>query len=267
SYMSDPLMRLVSEHFHQGKIVLGIPLITSPLIGNWSPLRTLGSASLSAGCNPVMIEQVPQYAAEGQSVLLQVHNLPEDLQMFSWFKGTFGIYYFMFAEYNSTMNSVTQGPAYSGRETLYTNGSLLLLDIKPVMKPYLQVTHTTATVQRSVLFSCILFYTGISIRWIFNNQSLQLTERMTLSPMKCRLRIDPVRREDAGEYKCEVSNPVSSKTSLPIRLIVMNDFMTDLCAYISGGNFNAAKTEDSPGFLLLHKVIVVLFICPDSLAV
>lgn len=159
---------------------------------------------------------------------------------------------FKIAEYSRTRNSITQGLEHSGRETVYTNGSLLLQDVtvkdpgyytlqilnrvsgsvtthvqfhvnKPVTMPLLGVSDTTVTVQSSVLFSCLSADIGISIRWIFNNQSLQLTERMSLSPMNCGLRIDPVRSEDAGEYKCEVFNPVSSKTSLPVSLVVMHE--------------------------------------------
>ncbi|KAL1764382.1 carcinoembryonic antigen-related cell adhesion molecule 3-like isoform X2, partial [Sigmodon hispidus] len=208
--------------------------------------------SLSAGYNSVMIEQVPQNAAEGKGVLLQVQNLPEDMQTFSWYKGVYSISNFKIAEYNRTMNSITQGFAHSRRETVYTNGSLLLQNVtekdsgfytlhilngdlksetthmqlyvirkwsQPVMEPYLQVTDTTVSTQSSVSFACLSDDTGTSIRWIFNNRSLQLTERMTLSPTKCGLSIFPVRREDAGEYRCEVSNPVSSEISFPQNVI------------------------------------------------
>ncbi|KAL1765762.1 carcinoembryonic antigen-related cell adhesion molecule 3-like, partial [Sigmodon hispidus] len=85
----------------------------------------------------------------------------------------------------------------------------------PVKQPLVQVTDNTVAKRRFVLFTCFSPDTDISINWIFNNQSLQLTERMTLSSTNCGLRIDPVRREDAGEYKCEVSNGFSLKTSLP----------------------------------------------------
>ena len=92
-----------------------------------------------------------------------------------------------------------------------------------VTQPAMRVTDSTVRVQSSVVFTCFSYNTGISIRWLFNNQSLQLTERMTLSPSKCQLRIHTVRKEDAGEYQCEAFNPVSSKTSLPVRLTVMNE--------------------------------------------
>lgn len=86
-----------------------------------------------------------------------------------------------------------------------------------VMQPSLKISDTTSVGgHRSVTFTCISPNSGISIHWLFNNQSLQLTERMTLSPTNCALRIDPVRSEDAGMYQCEVSNGISLKTSLPV---------------------------------------------------
>ncbi|XP_036032652.1 pregnancy-specific glycoprotein 22-like [Onychomys torridus] len=213
---------------------------------------SISTCSTSPTSTQVTIESVPQYVAEGKSVLLLVHNLPEDLQEFYWYKSVYRTDIFKIAEYNRAIDSTIWGLAHSQRETLYTNGSLLIEDItendaglymletlnkdykiekafvqlhvnKPVTQPLLRVIDTTITVQSSVIFTCFSADTGISIRWIFNNQNLQLTERMTLSSKNCQLSIDPVRREDAGEYKCEVSNPVSSKTSLPVILVVKNE--------------------------------------------
>ncbi|XP_021010847.1 pregnancy-specific glycoprotein 22-like isoform X1 [Mus caroli] len=219
---------------------------------------TLDSAQLS-------IVPVPPHAVEGGSVLLQVHNLPEDLQSFSWYKGVLSTKDFKIAEYSIVTKSIINGRAHSRRETGYTNGSLLLQDVtekdsglytlvtidsnmrvvtahiqvnihKLVTQPAMRVTDSTVQVQSSVVFTCFSDNTGISIRWLFNNQSLQLTERMTLSPSKCQLRIHTVRKEDAGEYQCEAFNPVSSKTSLPVSLTVMNECPLLSC-YMRVGEF------------------------------
>nr|XP_034348355.1 pregnancy-specific glycoprotein 22-like isoform X2 [Arvicanthis niloticus] len=213
--------------------------------------------SLSTCCDPVtsaplMIDPVPRHAAEGESILLRVLNLPEDFQIFCWYKGASTFQVFKIAEYSRPRNSITKGPAQSRTELVYTNGSLLLQDVtekdtglytlqiidrnfkiekahvqihvnKPVTQPFMRVTDTTVRVQSSVVFTCFSDNTGISIRWLFNNQSLQLTERITLSPSKCQLHINPVMREDAGDYQCEVSNLVSSKKSLPVSLGVLNE--------------------------------------------
>nr|XP_008539373.1 PREDICTED: carcinoembryonic antigen-related cell adhesion molecule 21-like [Equus przewalskii] len=44
---------------------------------------------------------------------------------------------------------------------------------------------------------------------------------MELSQDSSTLTIHPVRRKDAGDYHCEVSNPVSSSKSDPNRLTVI----------------------------------------------
>ncbi|XP_075838265.1 pregnancy-specific glycoprotein 22-like [Microtus pennsylvanicus] len=214
------------------------------------------NASISTCCNTLSsvqltIETGSQHVVKGQNIVLLLHNLPEDLLGFAWYKGLYTHQPFRIVTYDRAINSITWGPVSSRREMLHINGSLLLQGItekdaglytiltlnralrvgtiyvhlhvyKPVTEPFLQVSDSTVTVQSSVVFSCLSTDTRISIRWLFNNQSLQLTERMTLSSTKCGLSIDPVRREDAGYYKCEVSNSFSSETSLPVRLMVTN---------------------------------------------
>ncbi|KAK7804655.1 hypothetical protein U0070_016168 [Myodes glareolus] len=212
--------------------------------------------SLSLCCNPLassrfMIQAVPLYAAEGEGIVLQVHNLPQDLLAFTWYKSKNNIQVLKIVEYSRAMNSISWGPESKRRGMMLSDGSLMFqvtekdagmytLEVlnkdfkierayvefyvkKSVTQPFVRISDTTVAGHRSVVFTCISPDTDVSIRWIFNNQSLHHLERMTLSPTKCGLRIDPVRSEDAGEYKCEVSNRVSSKTSLPVTLDVMNE--------------------------------------------
>ncbi|XP_075836907.1 pregnancy-specific glycoprotein 22-like [Microtus pennsylvanicus] len=212
--------------------------------------------SLSPCCNPLAssrftIQAVPQYANEGEGVVLQVHNLPQDLLAFTWYKSNNSIQLLKIVEYNRATNYISWGPERRRRGMVLSDGSLMFqvtekdagmytLEVlnkdfkterayvefyvkKSVTQPFVRISDTTVAGRRSVIFSCISPDTDVSIRWIFNNKSMPHLKRMTLSPTKCGLRIDPVRREDAGEYKCEVSNRVSSKTSLPVTLDVMND--------------------------------------------
>ncbi|XP_051018434.1 carcinoembryonic antigen-related cell adhesion molecule 3-like [Acomys russatus] len=213
--------------------------------------------SLSACIHPsttgqLIIEPVPLNIIEGNNTLLLVHNIPEKLQSFSWYKGVAIVNKHKISWNEITTNRSMLGPAHSGRETVYPNGSLLLHNVtqedtgiytlrtlnmrfetqethvqlhiyKPVTQPFIHVTDTTVRVQSSVVFTCLSADPGVSTQWFFNNQELQLTERMTLSPTKCRLSINPVRMEDSGKYKCEISNPVSLKASLPVSLSVMNE--------------------------------------------
>ncbi|ERE52560.1 carcinoembryonic antigen-related cell adhesion molecule 3-like [Cricetulus griseus] len=143
------------------------------------------------------------------------------------------------------------GPAHSDRETLYSNGSLLIQNVtrndtgtyavrilwegyvtyiastefhvhQPVTPPFIQVTNTTIKEKDPVSLTCISKDTGISIRWLFNGKRLELTDRMKLSQDNITLRIESFRKEDSGVYECEVSNPVSSKKSDSIQLDIMH---------------------------------------------
>ncbi|KAL6030687.1 hypothetical protein STEG23_037413, partial [Scotinomys teguina] len=206
--------------------------------------------SISLLCNPLtssklMIQLEPQYAAEGENVLFQVQNSPEDMQAFSWYKSMDGTELLKIVEYSRALNSISWGPAHRRRGMVYNNGSLILQDVtekdagvytlevskkdseiekayvefyvkKYVLQPFVEFSDITVAGHRSVIFTCISLDTDVSIRWIFNNKILKLTERMTLSLTQHELRIVPVRKKDAGEYKCEVSNRFSLKTSLPV---------------------------------------------------
>ena len=89
--------------------------------------------------------------------------------------------------------------------------------------PYIQIRNTTVKELDSVSLNCSSNDTGINIHWLFNGKSLELTDRMKLSPDNRTLSIDPVKREDSGKYQCEVSNPVSSERSDPIQLDIIGE--------------------------------------------
>ena len=75
------------------------------------------------------IESVPPSVAKGGRVLLRVHNLPEYLQLFFWYKGVIMIHKVEIVRYRTLKNLSDPGPAHSGREIVYSNGSLLLQNV------------------------------------------------------------------------------------------------------------------------------------------
>lgn len=72
---------------------------------------------------------MPTSTAEGESVLLLVHNLPENLRAIFWYKGVIVFKDLEVARYVIAKNSSVPGPAHSRRETVYSNGSLLIQDV------------------------------------------------------------------------------------------------------------------------------------------
>ncbi|XP_051018438.1 pregnancy-specific glycoprotein 22-like [Acomys russatus] len=202
-------------------------------------------------CNPltsskILTEPVPRYAAEGESVLLLAHNLPKKMISFSWYRSMYKVPAFKIVEYNSIRNTTNWWNESTGREIVYSSGSLLLLNVtqndarmytletldiyykvetshvqfhvnKPLTQPTIKVTDIRDKGDRSVMFTCVSPDIDTSISWFFNYHSLKITERMTLSPTKCGLRIDHVRWEDEGEYRCLVTNRVGIKVSHPVK--------------------------------------------------
>lgn len=73
-----------------------------------------------------MIQPMPLYVKEGEDVFLQVYNLPEDRQGFTWYRAVYRVPYYEIVECSKILNTVTWGDQYTGRELVYDNGSLLL---------------------------------------------------------------------------------------------------------------------------------------------
>nr|KAF6289853.1 CEA cell adhesion molecule 21 [Pipistrellus kuhlii] len=207
-------------------------LLTASLLNLWS---------LPTTAQPT-IESVLPNAAKGKEVLLLVNNLPGDLGGYIWYKGEIIDSNLQIVSYEIITKTITHGPAYSHRETMYPNGSLLFQKVtlqdtgyytlqaiekmyqKPVRKPALQASNATVTEHKeAVVLTCLSNDTGISIRWLFKNQILSHKDRKKLSQGNSILTIDPVRREDAGGYQCEVFNPINSSKSDPFRLDVQYD--------------------------------------------
>ena len=77
----------------------------------------------------VSVEAVPPHVAEGANVLLLVHNLPETVHVFYWYKGENPDNSNEIARFITSTSQNITGSAYSGRETIYPNGSLLFQNV------------------------------------------------------------------------------------------------------------------------------------------
>ena len=72
---------------------------------------------------------MPPAVAEGKDVLLLVHNLPQTFQAFYWYKGTTTDGDYEIGRFVTFTDKPHMGPASSGRETIYTNGSLFIQNV------------------------------------------------------------------------------------------------------------------------------------------
>ncbi|KAM4825534.1 cell adhesion molecule CEACAM3-like [Thomomys bottae] len=79
----------------------------------------------------VTFELVPPYVFEGEDMLLRVHKLPKDLLAFRWYKGKRINDHNRIFLYLPVTGKSKSEQAYSGRERVYPDGSLLLQNITP----------------------------------------------------------------------------------------------------------------------------------------
>ncbi|XP_032750098.1 carcinoembryonic antigen-related cell adhesion molecule 1-like [Rattus rattus] len=112
-------MELASARLLRGQIPWRGLLLTASLLTYWSPLTT---AQLT-------VDAVPPNVVEEKSVLLLVHNLPQEFRVFYWYKGTTTDLKSEIARYVRSDNMSQEGFAHSGRETIYSNGSLFFQNV------------------------------------------------------------------------------------------------------------------------------------------
>uniref|UniRef100_A0A2K5K1A3 Ig-like domain-containing protein n=1 Tax=Colobus angolensis palliatus TaxID=336983 RepID=A0A2K5K1A3_COLAP len=214
-------------------------LLTASLLIFWNPPTTA----------QVMIEAQPTKVSEGKDVLLLVHNLPQNPAAYVWYKGQIMDFYQFITAYSRDPDRILFGPAYSGRETLYSNGSLRIQNVTKqdtgsytvkVMKQVddtkggylLSVICTVETPKPSisssnlnpreateiVILSCDPDTQNVSYRWWINGQRLPINRPWQLSENNRILTLSGVTKDIAGPYECEMKNPVSSSRSDPVTL-------------------------------------------------
>ncbi|XP_017193737.2 carcinoembryonic antigen-related cell adhesion molecule 1 isoform X1 [Oryctolagus cuniculus] len=93
----------------------------------------------------------------------------------------------------------------------------------PVAQPSIHVINTTVLERDRLVLTCLTDDAGISIRWTFNSQSLNLTARTRLSQDNSTLDIYPVMKVDEGEYQCEAFHLNCSSKSDPLWMTVKDN--------------------------------------------
>ncbi|CAK6437126.1 unnamed protein product [Pipistrellus nathusii] len=196
------------------------------------------------------MESVPPNAAEGKDVLLRVHNLPGELKRYAWYKGEV-VGNNEIVSYVIETQTTINGPASSGRETIYPDGSLLLqnvtlkdtgeyilqivlkdfaikqvtgqLRVYPVLpKPNITSNNSNPEEHKDpVMLTCEPQTENTTYLWLINSKSLQESARLQLSKDNRTLTLLIVMRNDTGPYECEIQNPGSAGRSDPLTLNVL----------------------------------------------
>uniref|UniRef100_G3R8J8 Ig-like domain-containing protein n=1 Tax=Gorilla gorilla gorilla TaxID=9595 RepID=G3R8J8_GORGO len=203
----------------------------------------------------VTIEAQPPKVSEGKDVLLLVHNLPQNLAGYIWYKGQLMDLYHYITSYVVDGQINIYGPAYSGRETVYSNASLLIQNVTQedagsytlhiikrgdrtrgvtghftfnlyleTPKPYISSSNLNPReAMETVILTCNPETPNASYQWWMNGQSLPMTHRMQLSKTNRTLFLFGVTKYTAGPYECEIRNPVNASRSDPFTLNLLSE--------------------------------------------
>ncbi|XP_050624337.1 pregnancy-specific beta-1-glycoprotein 2-like [Macaca thibetana thibetana] len=207
----------------------------------------------------VTIEAQPTKVSEGKDVLLLVQNLPQNLIAYIWYKGQKTDFRHYITSYVIDAETIIVGPAYSGRETVYSNASLLIQNVtqkdtgsytiqmikqgdktKGVIghftlyletpKPYISSSNLNPReAVETVILSCDPDTQDVSYLWWINGQSLPISRKWQLSGNNRTLVLFGVTKDTAGPYECEMKNPVSSSRSDPVTLNLLCEYLLFLC--------------------------------------
>ncbi|XP_024901762.1 carcinoembryonic antigen-related cell adhesion molecule 1, partial [Pteropus alecto] len=228
------------------------------------------------------LESLPSNAAEGKDVLLLVHNLPVNITGYAWFKGASVDRNRLIASYVIDSQESFPGPAHSGRETIYPNGSLLiqkvtledtgyytLLAIKKnllneevtaqlhsllsIPTPNVRSNNSDPVENKDpVVLTCEPETQNATYLWLVNRQSIADSAQLELSKDNRTLTLLRVTRNDTGPYECVTWNPGSAGRSDPFYLNVLYGPETPTISpsnphYSSGANLSlSCHTASNP---------------------
>nr|XP_028694924.1 pregnancy-specific beta-1-glycoprotein 2-like [Macaca mulatta] len=250
--MSGPGWLISTEENTQAAQAMG-PLSAPPCTLHITWKELLLTASLLIFWNPpttaqVTIEAQPTKVSEGKDILLLVHNVPQNVAGYIWYKGQIMDLQHYITAYAIDTETIIFGPVYSGRETIYSNASLLIQSVNQkdagsytveivkrgegtegvtghftlyleTPKPYISSSNLNPREgTETVILSCDPDTQDVSYLWWINGQSLPISRKLQLSENNRTLVLSGVRKDTAGPYECEMKNPVSSSRSDPVTL-------------------------------------------------
>ncbi|KAL4831393.1 hypothetical protein H8958_011183, partial [Nasalis larvatus] len=198
-------------------------------------------------------EVVPFNVAEGKEVILLVHNVSQNLYGYNWYEGERVHANYRIIGYVINRGENAPGPAHSGRETIYPNGSLLIQNVSlndpgiytlhvinrdlvieevisqfyvfpELPKPSISSNNFNPVENKDiVVLTCQPETQDTTYLWWVSNQSLQVSPRRLLSIDNRTLVLLSVTRNEKGPYECEIQNPVGARRSDPVTLNVRRE--------------------------------------------
>nr|XP_054319397.1 pregnancy-specific beta-1-glycoprotein 7-like isoform X1 [Pongo pygmaeus] len=242
-------------------------LLTASLLNFWN-MRTTAQ---------VMIEAQPPKVSKGKDVLLLVHNLPQNLAGYTWYKGQMRDLDHYITSYVADGQIIIYGPAYSGRETVYSNASLLIQNVTredagsytlhiikrgdgtrgvtgnftftvyvETPKPSISSSNLNPReAMDTVILTCDPETPDARYLWWMNGQNLPMTHRLQLSETNRTLFLFGVTKYTAGPYECEIRNSVSASRSDPVTLNLLLKLPK---FYITTNNLNPRENKDVLAF-------------------
>uniref|UniRef100_A0A2R9C1H6 Ig-like domain-containing protein n=1 Tax=Pan paniscus TaxID=9597 RepID=A0A2R9C1H6_PANPA len=217
-------------------------LLTASLLNFWNSPTTA----------QVTIEARPPKVSEGKDVLLLVHNLPQNLTGYIWYKGQIRDLYHYITSYVVDGQIIIYGPAYSGRETVYSNASLLIQNVTredagsytlhiikrgdgtrgitgnftftlyPKLPKPITINNLNPRENKDVLaFTCEPKSENYTYIWWLNGQSLPVSPGVKRHIENRILILPSVTRNETGPYECEVRDRYGGIRSDPVTLNVL----------------------------------------------
>uniref|UniRef100_A0A384DLN5 CEA cell adhesion molecule 1 n=1 Tax=Ursus maritimus TaxID=29073 RepID=A0A384DLN5_URSMA len=252
-------------HVPWQELLLAVSLLTF-----WNPPTTA----------QVTVESVPPDAAEGKDVLLRVHNLPGDLLGCNWFRGETVNTSHQIISYVVDTQVTTPGPAHSGRETIYPNGSLLFQRVTLNGTGYytLQIVRKNAQVEQgtgqirvfhgpdapTISPSDSHYRPGASLRlschaasnpparysWLINGRPQPSTQELFIPSLTAN---------DSGAYTCIASNSGTRLNKTTVQTITVSGDSTQPSSGLPPGAIAGIVIGVLAGVAVIAALVYFLF--------
>uniref|UniRef100_A0A671FMJ7 Immunoglobulin V-set domain-containing protein n=1 Tax=Rhinolophus ferrumequinum TaxID=59479 RepID=A0A671FMJ7_RHIFE len=190
---------------HRGRVRWQGFLLAVSLLTFWSPPTTAQLA----------LELMPAIPIKGKDVLFFVYNQTENLIGYAWFKGPIVNISRRIASYRIDTKRNTTGPAYSGREIIYPNGSLLFQNVTLEDTGYYTLQALNIDLQAELVTGQLRVYqktsTGSSPQTVAGIVIGVLAGVVLAAALGCFLFLRRTRRasglHDPGEHRPPASTP------------------------------------------------------------